>query len=661
MLEQLRSKLFEDYLPDLTFSPVVCPRTWQPRAPRCSVCAIGFVRFRSSIRCYLDSPEQYIQRYSAYAAGNDTTGGGNSGSTGKDGRQIQDQHLCLACALRRELFSQAQHSFPRSFRRSAQLSWPFMHRKTLENDIAAADSAAVLAAVAAASPPRSPAAASPMGYLSPTRPASPLTAEMLAANNAAASAAASAGFASGGSSSGGTASGGTAGPDGGVGMASLSSVSEYSGLPPEASLAGTQGHDGAELPSPGGLLINVDGGGGDGGGVGVGIAMGDFEKQQLQTTFSPVKSRKLIALDAAEAVRMARRKARREAELVAKFGEFGLDYDGGISYYGADGYDDDDHGGDGTGLGGDFDDLSSVHSQASLVSQLTESVAGGGDIYAERNRRPDEDSLASLSVKSTATIVDPMKKPRELALIPFLLSKGHFEDVERTVRIALGKHAVDEGEGLRILVKILALQAELYKHMGAWPLALAIYLDCVDISASLLGYEAEGTLLALDLVTTCLRKMQEVDLAGRYIAGLCGMIDKEVLRGKKQEMTYLITQQDAINRKEYLRTCNIWTQRCRPCMPLGNPLRMRLHSVIGLGGLYALLTAQDGFSIVCREAFYVYCRQLGRPTGTTAEKTSRGRGEGEGVMERMVKFVDYCFRLRICDDPEVRCDDPDLT
>lgn len=66
----------------------------------------------------------------------------------------------------------------------------------------------------------------------------------------------------------------------------------------------------------------------------------------------------------------------------------------------------------------------------------------------------------------------------EMALLPFFITKGNFEEAERTVRIALGRQSVDEGPGLKMLLLLMSYQAEMYKAMGLWPLSLAIYLDC---------------------------------------------------------------------------------------------------------------------------------------------------------------------------------------
>ena len=174
---------------------------------------------------------------------------------------------------------------------------------------------------------------------------------------------------------------------------------------------------------------------------------------------------------------------------------------------------------------GSQDDIS----LGSDVSQLTMSVDG---------------STSTPSTISTISAVDPIKKPKEMNLIPFLVAKGHFEEVERTVRITLGKTAVDEGEGMLVLLKLLYLQAEMYKVMGLWSLALGIYLDCADLTYALLGFSDFTSMSAMKLVTSCLRKMQEMSMASEYVKLLCGLVDKNLMKKMKSEIVKNIKERD---------------------------------------------------------------------------------------------------------------------
>lgn len=89
--------------------------------------------------------------------------------------------------------------------------------------------------------------------------------------------------------------------------------------------------------------------------------------------------------------------------------------------------------------------------------------------------------------------------------------------------------------------------------------------------------------------------------------------------------------------KEFLSHNSIWTEQLKPLIVVNNPLQRRFQSVVGMGGFYSLLTAQDGYSVVARVSFYQFCEDIDAKT--------------LGVFAR---YVDFCFRLRLCDEPQVR-------
>lgn len=106
-------------MPDLRLEPVVSAKTWQPVAPRCSVCSVGYVRFHSTIESFQQHPMAYINLYGSL---NISSSSENTHFT----------HLCLACALRKELFVQSEKFFPVELLREDQkVAWPFMHRKNI--------------------------------------------------------------------------------------------------------------------------------------------------------------------------------------------------------------------------------------------------------------------------------------------------------------------------------------------------------------------------------------------------------------------------------------------------------------------------------------------------------------------------------------------------
>jgi len=132
----------------------------------------------------------------------------------------------------------------------------------------------------------------------------------------------------------------------------------------------------------------------------------------------------------------------------------------------------------------------------------------------------------------------------EIAMLPFLITKGSFEEAERTLRMALDKQAVDEGQGLKLLLQLMGYQAEMYKLVGLWPLAVGIYLDCADLTASLLGFSDSASLTSWGVVTSCLRKMQLDSLAGHYLQSLVDDINRHTLKKMRTEIVTAIQMQD---------------------------------------------------------------------------------------------------------------------
>jgi ankyrin repeat protein len=107
---------------------------------------------------------------------------------------------------------------------------------------------------------------------------------------------------------------------------------------------------------------------------------------------------------------------------------------------------------------------------------------------------------------------------RDLPLLPYLVAKGHVEDLERAVRSCYGQ--AGEEDSLQILPRLLCMQAEACKLLGLWPLALALFLDRADMLATLTGYENIATIGAICHVTSCLRKMGMGHLAKSYLRAI---------------------------------------------------------------------------------------------------------------------------------------------
>lgn len=517
----------DDFLSLIQLEPVVSIKTWRPLGPRCSVCRVGYVRFRSSIQMFRDDPSAF-ERVHPPSAGDTVIEQRN--------RMSLDAGLCLPCALKKELFAQSRQFFPPSY--STQLehvSWPFVHR----------------------------------------------SARRLGSRSKRASAA-----------------------DTDDSKAEIDSIGKEVDCDDELDEGDEEDSvvssiSGNSFLNSSALFYNEDLGddGGSGG--------GDDDPMEA----SPVKSKQLLELDQQE-------QWEREHDP--------LYYSRLVT----------------------APPVEESSKSSSSVSRLTESEAvrfkakygpkQGEPVIAARKTAPEDGSKSTTTRASTVTAIDPTKKPKELALIPFLVAKGHYEEAERSLRIALGKHAVDEGEGLKILITLLKLQCEMYKSMGLWVLAASIYLDCIDLTASLMGFNDPDTYSCIVLLVSCLRKMQSVHLAGKYIKCLCQHFERDSLKSFKKDIIKTIKERDEVNVKEYLTLNKIWVDKLKPAIPSNNPLQRRFQSVVGMGGFYSLLTAQDGYSVVGRSAFYHYCTGIDSKT-----------------LGPFARYVELCFRLRSCDEPQV--------
>lgn len=98
-------------------------KTWKAFAPRCVVCAIGFIRFADAVhefRSKYDCDQRaFAERYA------------QEEEKGEEHTVVSPKHLCLPCFMRKTLFERVKLTFPRSFRLSAKnMTWPFQVRRS---------------------------------------------------------------------------------------------------------------------------------------------------------------------------------------------------------------------------------------------------------------------------------------------------------------------------------------------------------------------------------------------------------------------------------------------------------------------------------------------------------------------------------------------------
>ena len=252
--------------------------------------------------------------------------------------------------------------------------------------------------------------------------------------------------------------------------------------------------------------------------------------------------------------------------------------------------------------------------------------------YLNNPGKLDAFSLASTedseSIKSSAE-----RGPREMTLIPYLIAKGHYQESERVIRVAIEKPHANEGEGLLILSKLLSLQAEMYKFMGLFPLALGLLMDCVDLYAALVGYDDSSFHHAVCLVTSLLRKMKAPLLIKRYLQNICETMTQVSNNPVKGEEADKIVEADEKYAKRHHHG-DLW-RRVRLRAPQGQT-RRRLWHIYGLGGLYNLYTTTQGHCIAARQAFESFCE----------------RESPEDLLFH-VRFITQAFRLRLCENDEI--------
>ena len=231
------------------------------------------------------------------------------------------------------------------------------------------------------------------------------------------------------------------------------------------------------------------------------------------------------------------------------------------------------------------------------------------------------------------------KLPQELNLIPFLLAKGQFEEVDRMVRVALAQKTINEGEGIIYLVNALALQADMYKLMGLYPLALAMYLESFDLTVSMLGFNCSQAMNAMQWVSSCLIKMRCPALSKEWTHNVCRALETESLSDNMWSQSKVLVEADRAMRKKLVKNEMVWKNMIVPVIaqreadPQWNHksrnFRWILFKLCGYPAVYRMFANTDGYSIVARQAFEAHCKAV-----------------DPNRLGMYCRFVTMCFRLR---------------
>jgi hypothetical protein len=244
------------------------------------------------------------------------------------------------------------------------------------------------------------------------------------------------------------------------------------------------------------------------------------------------------------------------------------------------------------------------------------------------------DGYSLASTEDSASIKTTQDKgPREMTLIPFLIAKGHYAETERVIRVALDKPSANEGEGLLVLNKLLGFQAEMYKMMGLFPLALGILMDCADMMASLMGYCDAAFHTAVCQVCALLRLMKAPLLIKRYLENICDTMTRVSNNPVKGEEAAAVVEADRKYSERFSHP-HLWRAIKRRAPEKSD--KRRLWHMHGLGGLYNLFTTSQGHCVAARVAFLAFVES-----------------ESSSDMAYHARFVIQCFRMRLCENDEI--------
>ena len=150
-------------------------------------------------------------------------------------------------------------------------------------------------------------------------------------------------------------------------------------------------------------------------------------------------------------------------------------------------------------------------------------------IYAGARKVLDasEVQVKSITLTDQYSAKDRLKiQPSEIPLLHVLLSNNNYEEVERVCRICLALEEYGGEAGVLYMVTLGILQSEMYKMLGLWVLALAVYVDVTDLLVSRLGFDDRLSIDAFCNIDLLFRRL-DMSAAGKlYISTLVARIKK---------------------------------------------------------------------------------------------------------------------------------------
>lgn len=244
------------------------------------------------------------------------------------------------------------------------------------------------------------------------------------------------------------------------------------------------------------------------------------------------------------------------------------------------------------------------------------------------------DSGATFSSFSTLSITNANIKPKEIQMLAYLLFKGQYEDAERTIRIALNKVSINEGEGLLYTCQLMCMQADMYKLLGLYVLALSIYIDLVDMACVLVGMSNSIAQRAFKLLLVNYYRFHLSEEADKYHTHYVDKMNNELRsQPSKDEITKALKQSRRVAQNETLEANAVYINLIKPHLDSASTIRSKFQTVLGIAAVYTLYSSQQPHILSLRKAFLAHC---------------------QGVFLEFAEFVDICFQLRLCDDEEVK-------
>lgn len=126
--------------------------------------------------------------------------------------------------------------------------------------------------------------------------------------------------------------------------------------------------------------------------------------------------------------------------------------------------------------------------------------------------------------------------PRELTIIPLLLTKNDFDEVERILRVCICLPEYGGDQGVLFVAKLMQLQAEMYKMQGLEVLALGLYLDAADMIVSRLGFDSKESMHVFGAVESLFGRMGIYSAVTSYSESLKAKFQKHNSSSRKADL-----------------------------------------------------------------------------------------------------------------------------